>query len=201
VLLLAAWLLLSAIGVNAADDITTVPDGRREIRDQGLVVSLSTRTPDQLYAFYSARGFPEDALQHITNRCFLTIGIRNERNDVVWLELDNWRFVDRHGRDLARIKRAEWNALWDRIQLKPAQRAAFNWTQLPERRDLQPAEPVGGNVSLSPPGAAFALEAKFLTDSDKRGPVLRLLIENLTCPGSGPATEALLAALVRLATL
>lgn len=184
--LLAVWLLLTS-GAEAADDITTPPAARRDIRDQGLVVSLSPRTPDQLYAFYSARGFPDDALQHITSRCFLTIGIHNERNDVVWLELDNWRFVDRHGRDLARIKRAEWNARWDRIQLMPAQRAAFNWTQLPERRDLQPAEPVGGNVSLPSPGSTFALEAKFLTGADKRGPVVRLRIENLTCPGSDPA--------------
>ena len=187
VLAWAAWLLLSAIDVNAATDIAIAPNVRREVRDQGLVASLTPRTPDQLYAFYLARGFPEDALQHITSRCFLTIGIHNERSDVVWLELDNWRFVDRHGRELARIKRAEWNARWDRIQLMPAQRAAFNWTQLPERRDLQPAEPVGGNVSLVPPGSTFTLEAKFLTGADKRGPVVRLRIENLTCPGSDPA--------------
>ncbi len=183
---LAVWLLLAASGANAADDITAAPATRREIRDQGLVVSLSPRTPDQLYAFYSARGFPEDALQQITSRCFLTIGIRNERSDVVWLELDNWRFIDRQGRDLARIKRVEWHARWDRIHLMPAQRAAFNWTQLPERRDLQPAEPVGGNVSLVPPGSTFTLEATFLTGADKRGPALRLRIENLTCPGSDP---------------
>ena len=183
--LLAVGLLL-ATGAKATDDITAPPDARREIRDQGLVVSLSPRTPDQLYAFYSARGFPETALQHITRRCFLTIGIRNERSDVVWLELDNWRFIDRHGRELARIKRTEWNARWDRIQLMPAQRAAFNWTQLPERRDLQPAEPVGGNVSLPPPASTFTLDAKFLTGADKHGPVVRLRIENLMCPGSDP---------------
>lgn len=176
--------LFLTTGAVAADDITAPPATRREIREQGLVVSISPRTPDQLYAFYSARGFPDNALQHITSRCFLTIGIRNERNDVVWLELDNWRFIDRHGRDLARIKRAEWNTHWDRLQILSAQRAAFNWTQLPERRDLQPAEPVGGNVSLSPPASTFVLEAKFLTGADKRGPVVRLHIENLTCPGS-----------------
>lgn len=45
--LLAVWLLLTS-GAEAADDITAPPVARREIRDQGLIVSLSPRTPDQL---------------------------------------------------------------------------------------------------------------------------------------------------------
>jgi hypothetical protein len=177
-----AWLLLSAVGADAADDIATAPGGRREIREQGLVVSLSPRTPDQMYAFYFARGFPEDALQEIARHCFLTIGLRNERNDIVWLELDRWRFIDDRGREHARHARKHWNTLWERLKLASAKRATFGWTQLPEQRDLHPGEPVGGNISLNPPGSLFTIEARLATGADKRGPELRLRFDNVSCP-------------------
>ena len=82
--LLAVWLLLTS-GAEAADDITAPPVARREIRDQGLIVSLSPRTPDQLYAFYSARGFPVGALREITRRSAGATGWR-------WT---TWRFCVR----------------------------------------------------------------------------------------------------------
>ncbi|MBI5612451.1 MAG: hypothetical protein HY942_05230 [Gammaproteobacteria bacterium] len=179
---LAAWLLLGAAGGHAADDITEAPDGRREYRGQGLVMSVTARTLGQQFAFYSARGFPEDAVRRITQRCFLTIGIRNERNDIVWLELDGWRFIDDQDREHKRIRRDEWNALWKRIALPPAYRATFGWTQLPERRDLHPGESAGGNVTLAPPPVPFTLAARFRTGDDGSGPVLQVRFDNLVCP-------------------
>jgi len=177
--LAAAW--LSSAAFAATDDITEPLTGRREYREQGLVMSLTPRSPDQLYAFYSARGFADDALHQITRHCFLTVDIRNERRDVVWLELDEWRFSDRHGRAQARMPRAKWNALWEQLKLEPAQRATFGWTQLPEQRDLHPGEPVGGNVTLAPSHSAFTVEARFRTGADKRGPLLRVRFDNVNC--------------------
>lgn len=177
-------MLLTGVGAgaDAADDITTAPDGRHEYRGQGLVMSVTARLPEQQFAFYSARGFPEDAVRRITQRCFLTVGIRNERSDIVWLELDEWRFLNGDGREHKRLKRDEWNALWKRINLAPAHRATFGWTQLPERRDLHPGESAGGNVTLAPPPSPFILEARFRTGDDGTGPVLRVRFENLICP-------------------
>lgn len=177
-------MLLTGVGAgaDAADDITAAPDGRREYRGQGLVMSVTARLPEQQFAFYSARGFPEGAVRRITQRCFLTVGIRNERNDIVWLELDEWRFLNGDGREHKRLKRDEWNALWKRINLAPAHRATFGWTQLPERRDLHPGESAGGNVTLAPPPSPFILEARFRTGDDGTGPVLQVRFENLICP-------------------
>jgi hypothetical protein len=179
---LASWLLLAAAGAHAADDITESPDGRREYHSHGLVMSVTARHPDQQFAFYSARGFPEEAVRQITQRCFLTIGIRNERSDIVWLELDEWRFADSQGREYPRVRRATWNALWDRMKLKPAYRATFGWTQLPERRDLHAGESAGGNVTLASPPSSFTLEARFRTGDDGLGPLLRVRFDNLICP-------------------
>jgi len=176
------WLLLATTGADAADDISASPDGRREYRGQGLVMSVTVRKPDQQFAFYSARGFPVDAVRQIAQRCFLTVGVRNERNDIVWLELDEWRFLDDRGGEHKRIKRNEWNALWKRINLAPAYLATFGWTQLPERRDLHSGESAGGNVTLTPPPSPFALEARFRTGHDGKGPVLQVRFDNLVCP-------------------
>lgn len=178
----AAWLLLSTVDANAVDDIAMAPGERREVHEQGLTVSLTPRTPDQLYAFYLARGFPDNSLREITRRCFLTVGLRNERNDIVWLEPGQWQFIDSHGHKHARIARSQWNALWGRLGLAPAQRATFGWTQLPEQRDLQPGERAGGNVSIAPLGSMFTLETRFATGADKRGPLLRVRFDKLSCP-------------------
>ena len=148
----------------------------------GIVFSISSRTPDQLVAFYSARGFPANALQYLTRRCFLTIGIRNRRQDVVWLELTKWRFIDAQGREVQRIRRNDWDQRWKEINLPKPARAAFGWTQLPESRDLQPDEPIGGNVALLPPQGSFTLQANFRIGHAKNGRVVSVRVPDLTCP-------------------
>jgi hypothetical protein len=186
--LILPWLLIMSASIVAkAAEFATQPSGRNIYRDQGLVMSVTPRTPDQLLAFYLARGFPDDAVHHIAQRCFLTIGIRNDRNDVVWLELDNWRFFSALSGEYIRLKRIDWHAEWDRIKLDPAKRATFGWTQLPESRDLRPGEPVGGNVALPRPVTPFTLEARFHTGADKRGPMILVRIANLTCPVGEPS--------------
>lgn len=173
-LLLFGVLLAAAAGAGRAAD----PDHRAE----GLSLSLTVRAPDQLLAFYSARGFPAPALDHITRACFVTVSVRNERDSVVWLELAHWRFYDARGRELRRIARPDWNTLWEKIRLPAANRSTFGWTLLPETRDLQPREPVGGNVTLAAPAAPFTLEARFYTDRDKRGQLLTVRVPGLSCP-------------------
>lgn len=150
-----------------------------------LGFSISVRTPEQVTAFYSARGFPDQAVRALVNSCLLTVGMHNNRPDVVWLELANWRFTDAQGREVRRITRRDWEARWEQLQVPPASRATFGWTQLPESRDLQPGEPVGGNVAVLPPTGPFTLEARFRTGQRKDGPVLRVHIPDLRCPAPG----------------
>lgn len=143
---------------------------------------LSPRSPEQLAAFYSARGFPESAIQSLDKICFLTAGMRNETNQIVWLELDRWRITDAEGRSVPRLTRVDWQQRWDEIGLPAGNRATFNWTQLPEQRDLQPGEPVGGNLAILPPAGPFSLVASFRTGAQKTGQVLKIQIDNLRCP-------------------
>jgi hypothetical protein len=156
-------------------------------RGQGIVLHVSARTPEQMAAFYSARGFPKNAVQALTQTCFVTAGMRNERKETVWLELANWRFVDATGNEVRRLKRSDWDALWDQLKLPSASRATFGWTQMPESRDLQPGEPVGGNLTVVPPDGSFALEASFRVGDEPGGQVLQVRIPGIVCGGRGAA--------------
>lgn len=180
----AAVLFLWLAGVAQAADprAPSQPAEDRARMVQGLSFHVSARTPEQIMAFYSARGFPEAAVDEIARSCFLTVGIQNKRDDVVWLEPSRWRFVDEKGKPIHRISRMEWEAKWKRLQLPAANRATFGWTQLPVQRDLQPGEPVGANVAIVPPEGRFSLIAEFDTGADRRGEKIVVRVDSLACP-------------------
>jgi len=168
-------------GVTAAQEVGT--PGRIQGEQQGLRFHVSVRTPNQIAAFYEGRGFPRDAIEAMLKACFVTVGLRNDRRDIVWLELDRWRFVTVDGTQVRRFDRNHWNTRWKKLALPLGNQATFDWTQLPETRDLHPDEPVGGNVTLAPPPGQFALEARFRTGADKQGKELVIQVSGLTCPG------------------
>ena len=145
-----------------------------------LQLKLSPRTPDQVAAFYEARGFPDAALEHIRAACFITVGLRNKTDNVVWLELVRWRVRSASGA-VQRITREDWSRAWQEAGVPAAQQATFGWTLLPEQRDLRPDEPVGGNLTLVRTEAPFTLEAIFKTGADRRGGEIQLRYENLQC--------------------
>jgi hypothetical protein len=163
--------------------------GATDILPHGLRFHISTRAPEQLAAFYAGRGFPESMIKEIEQTCFMTVGIRNERNDVVWLQLDKWRFLDEQGKEIHRITRQDWNARWDKIYAPLGSRSTFGWTQLPESRDLQPGEPVGGNIAVIPPKGKFTLEATLPIGYDNSVPPLHVRVENLQCPEAGKVVK------------
>lgn len=148
---------------------------------QGLMLQAQARTPDQTTAFYLGRGFPDTMLKELSRACFVTVIIHHTRPDVVWLEPARWRLRDAHGRTLERHTRQYWNQVWETINAPHASRATFGWTQLPESRDLQPDEPVGGNIGITPPTGPFSLEFRFATGKNKTGPEIVGRIEGLTC--------------------
>ncbi len=144
--------------------------------------SISPRTPEQTTAFYSARGFPAVAVQAIAEVCLLTVGIYNRGDEVVWLEPARWEIRTDKGQPVRRITRPEWDAHWETLAVPLAARATFGWTQLPESRDLQPGEPVGGNIAVIPPTGPFNVTAHFRTGRNGAGKPLSITVRNLTCP-------------------
>lgn len=140
-----------------------------------------TRAPVQMTAFYEGRGFPEQALELIKTTCFITAIVRNKEKDVVWLELKNWRFFNDNG-EITRLDRNFWHEQWQKLNVDQASRSTFDWTLMPETRNLQPHEPVGGNVIIPHQQGSFSIDAIFSTGENKRGNEIRAGFSNLTCP-------------------
>jgi hypothetical protein len=169
----ATWLaLLIVAGMSPA---------ARAASFEGLQFRASPARPENVAAFYEAREFPPPAIHALGEACFIGFSIRNQRREVVWLDLARWRFTDDRGQPVTRLTRAQWNERWERLGIAPAYRATFGWTQLPEARDLQPDEPVAGNVLVSPTDRPFRLEARFATGRDRLGPEIVVRVDNLKC--------------------
>jgi hypothetical protein len=152
---------------------------------EGVELFVSARTPEQIGAFYAARGLPPAALQELSKVCFLTVGLHNRRSETLWLEPAQWRFLDAKGNAFSRIARPEWTARWQALQVPLAAQSTFGWTQLPESRDLYPDESVGGNVTVVPPTGNFSLIARFRTGADGKGKMIELTVPGLSCPREG----------------
>ena len=178
---LAAILLLALPALSRAD--TASPS----VESDGLYMFVRLSTPDQVAAFYEARGFPAGAIERLRRSCFVMAHIENRGEKVIWLELKNWHFLS-GGKEIHRLDRNDWDRVWDDIGMPQASRSTFGWTQLPETRDLQPGEPVGGNVTLPPTRGPFSLQADFFTGVDRRAGMIRVRFENLRCATDQPAS-------------
>lgn len=175
---------MGALGLALLSAVAVAADPASEsgvYTGHDLVVHAQARTPDQTTAFYLGRGFPAAMLKEFNQSCFVTVSMRHTRPDVVWLEPARWRLRDANGRIIERRDRHYWNRVWKAINAPHASRATFGWTQLPESRDLQPDEPVGGNITIVPPTGPFSLEFRFATGKNKTGPEIVGRIEGLVC--------------------
>lgn len=155
-----------------------------KFKSDDIRLGASPRTPSQMAAFYEGRGFPAEAIEATTQYCFITIGMRNTGKQKIWLDLANWRFYDAKG-EISRKGREQWKQTWESLDVPLSKQATFNWTTLPETRDLHRDEPVGGNVTLTPTYTPFTIEAKFATGEDKQGKPLVVKIENIRCLKNG----------------
>jgi len=174
--------LLAATGASALEKPYPGPF----VENADFLFVLMPRTPEQMAAFYEARGFPPAAIEKIKATCFVTVHIENRSQRILWMEPDSWKFSS-HGQPLQRLDRDYWEAQWEEIELPQANRSTFGWTQLPAVRDLQPDEPVGGNVVFPGTTATFDIGAYFRTGQDRRGKVLEVRFENVACPHGEPA--------------
>jgi len=177
-LLLGTLLATSAFGIDQ-------PYPGPFVENDDMLMVLMPHTPEQIAAFYEARGFPKKALDLISRTCFVTVHIENKSKRVIWLETGNWD-LSSNRQTLQRLDKDHWDTRWDEINLPLANRATFGWTQLPVQRDLQPDEPVGGNIVLNGDIRKFNLEARFLTGRDKRGGMLEVRFQDIECPKEEP---------------
>jgi len=145
-----------------------------------LLIVLRQHAPEQIAAFYEARGFPAAAIERIKATCFITVHIRNRDDDVIWLDTAEWTFTSK-GKPLERLDRSYWDSQWDNIKLRQASRSTFGWTQLPDVRDLQPDEPVGGNLVFPGDTERLDMTLKLPTGTNRQGEPIMLEFRDVEC--------------------
>jgi len=151
-----------------------------EYEDDDVMFRVYRRSPKQIAAFYEGRGFSHEAIDEIEKYCSIAVIVKNKTSDVLWLELDNWQFTSK-GKQVSRINRDYWKKLWEKTNLPQAHRATFGWTLMPEARDLQKDEGVGGSIPLPMLTEPFSITARFSTGENKGGNIKTVTVENITC--------------------
>lgn len=145
---------------------------------------MISRSSEQMQAFYEGRGFPADKVKEIASVCFLTTGVDNLTRDTLWMDLSQWEFRDRHGRVLEHRGREQWKQHWKQLGLKLAHISTFNWTVMPQERDLFPDEHIGSNITLVRTGKDMnpvTLTALFPLGKNKSGGPVIIKVENIQC--------------------
>ena len=166
-------LLLLPGGIHAQDE---------ELRHDSprLTVQLGPRTPEQIAAFYEARGFQADMIELLRRQCYLTVFIHNKSEDILWLDLQQWEFSTADG-PVTRLDRHHWRERWQAMDIPLAHQSTFRWTLLPERLDFLPGEREGGNIILPRLGQPLQIRARFDTGTDRSGPVAEVEFTHVEC--------------------
>lgn len=150
------------------------------IRQDGIELELFPRPPNQIAAFYEARGFPPEMIDILKQQCYITVRIHNRRDDIVWLELDNWSFsID--GKPVQRSDRGQWKRRWQKMGTALNHQSTFRWSLLPETLDYLPDERESGNIILPRRPGNISIQASFATGKDKQGKPIHIHYDKLQC--------------------
>lgn len=146
---------------------------------QGVFLRLTQILPDQLRAFYEARGFHPEAVERIAGACVFQTELRNTGGAPISVDLAAWRLVV-NGTPRPLTPKADWLKEWTARGVAPAARLAYRWATFPERQTFQPGDwNMGMLVTGLPPGARFDLVATWRRDATAQ----RLTLKGLHCVG------------------
>lgn len=179
--------ILAALFIPASfaeEEPRPAPAGHR-YEDDEVFIRIVQRSQEQLTAFYLGREFNQASIDQILGTCFITPIIHNKTFDVLWLELDNWKF-SRGDKQIPRVKRDYWPEKWEQSGLTQAHRSTFGWTLMPEVRDLRLDERVGGSVVIPWQSRPFTLTMNFHTGAGKQGPLKTIVFKDIECVTDTP---------------
>jgi len=150
------------------------------VTTEQIDIHFVPRTPDQMMSFYEARGFPAAMIDILSKQCFITVGIHNKSDDVIWHDLAEWHF-SHDGKPLRREHRNYWLGMWKRMSMPQASISTFRWTLIPEQLDYLPDEREGGNIILPRVDGGISVSARFATGADRQGDVITIEYDKLFC--------------------
>lgn len=140
---------------------------------------LVPRTPNQIAAFYEARGFPGFAIDEVRKVCFITVGLGNRSKKKLYHDLSSWQFIDKNG-PVQRILRPDWKQRWNKLGLEKRFQSTFRWTLMPEKLDFYPQEGEGGNIIFPRTGHPITIRARIQIGKDKIK-MIEVTFKDITC--------------------
>jgi hypothetical protein len=175
--LLAVWCATASAGTDySLDPVTGLATWQTET--DGIQVRLTQISPDQVRAFYQARGFSPEAAERYASECVFMTVVRNIGDIPVEHRLADWRYVVAGQPDRAIRSKAEWEALWKQSGVSEAARIAFTWAQFPDTQTFAPGDWNQGMTTYNVPrGGQFDLRFVWRTG----GKEYSGLLEQVTC--------------------
>ena len=153
---------------------------RHIVEQDQINLELLPRSPEQISSFYEARGFPKEMLTVLRQQCFISVRLHNHRDELLWLELENWTFYN-NDKPVHRQHRDEWIQFWKKMDMPMHNQATFRWTLLPEVLDFLPDEREGGNLILPQLTGKITLHATFATGENKQGKSIDIKYDKFSC--------------------
>jgi hypothetical protein len=145
-----------------------------------MEVDFTPRTPNQMGSFYEARGFPKPMLDILKKQCFITVGISNNSDTKIWMDLSNWN-ITADGKPITREHRDYWKNRWQKMGIPLSKQSTFRWTLIPEALDYLPGEHEGGNIVLPFTDKPISITATFATGENKSGRKITITTDKLYC--------------------
>ena len=133
-----------------------------EIQAQGVSVSLTQLLPDQVRAFYVARGFDLADADVFADACVYMTVLRNDTAPgEIDFRLSDWEV--RHNEEVRPLPPLDdWLAQWTARGVPDSARLAFRWAQFPSEQTYAPGEWNQGMLATGlPPGSRFDLIARW----------------------------------------
>ena len=159
-------LVFSVVAVPVSAEVLTGIDADAqlpfwELRVPGMSLRLVQRLPDQTRAYFMGRGFNKAQAEQIAQSCIFQTIYKNTDPAasalVIDYDLNQWQI--NHAGKLSKLKlREDWQHDWQRQQINPAARIAFEWSLLPTRQSYKANDYNWGMTSFAiPPGSHFDL--------------------------------------------
>jgi len=181
-------LLLLALGAsfnshaadfNKENDVIALSAKGTKFENNFFRIRLFPRTPNQMAAFYEARGFPTFAINEVRKACFITVGLGNRSNKKLYHDLTEWQFVDKNG-PVKRMLRSDWKQRWIEFGLEKRFQSTFRWTLMPEKLDFYPQESEGGNLIFPRTGQPITIHARIQIGKEK-SKVYKITFKDIEC--------------------
>ena len=150
-----------------------------KFENQYFRLRLVPRTPNQIAAFYEARGFPSFAIAEVRKVCFITVGLGNRSKKKLYHDLSKWQFTDKDG-VVQRVLRPNWKQRWNKMGLEKRFQSTFRWTLMPEKLDFYPQEGEGGNLIFPRTGRPITLRTRIQIGKNKTK-IFEVTFKDITC--------------------